>query len=149
MNYKNHDRLGYTIAASTTIVSTIMGIPAWVTGPVVVGCLIGTVWLSPDLDLHHSKPSQRWGIFQPLWKKYAKKSKHRGLSHMPIIGNMTRVFYFLTRFLGLPLAGLIALCINYPQIIIHLVLLVCGIEVYCISHIMSDHISSLWKRLSR
>lgn len=147
MNYKNHDRLGFGVAAATIILSRAFLVPAWVFGPIFLGTLVGTIWLSPDLDLNHSKPSQRWGILQPVWKKYAKKNKHRGISHFPIIGNISRIAYILTRFIGLPLVALVALIVNYPPILVHLILFISGVELYCLSHIISDHLSSIWKRI--
>jgi uncharacterized metal-binding protein len=61
--------------------------------PFTLGYLIGTFFLSPDLDLKHSKPSKRWGYFRVIWLPYQKKSKHRGLSHIPILGTLLRLFY--------------------------------------------------------
>ncbi|WP_448587693.1 metal-binding protein [Thermocrinis sp.] len=59
------------------------------------GYLIGTFLLSPDLDLRHSKPSKRWGPLKILWYPYQKRSKHRGISHTPILGSFVRLFYVL------------------------------------------------------
>lgn len=149
MNYKNHDKLGFFTSALIIIISRALLVPAWVFGPMFLGCLIGTIWLSPDLDLYHSKPSQRWGFLKPLWKRYAKRNKHRGLSHVPIIGTLSRIAYVLTRFIGLPLVAVVALVVNYPPVFVHLLLFICGIEIYCITHILSDHASSLWKRVTK
>ncbi len=57
------------------------------------GYLIGTFLLSPDLDTKGSKPSKRWGMFGFVWRPYQAKSKHRGLSHMPILGSFIRLTY--------------------------------------------------------
>ena len=61
--------------------------------PFTLGYIIGTFFLSPDLDLRHSKPSKRWGYLRALWIPYQKKSKHRGISHIPILGTIIRLFY--------------------------------------------------------
>lgn len=147
MNYKNHDRIGILTSVATVVVSWLLVVPAWVFGPIFLGCLVGTIWLSPDLDLHHSRPTKRWGWFKPIWKRYAKRSKHRGISHTPVVGTLTRVLYLLTRFLGLPLFTVVAVVCYFPPIAIHLVLFVCGVELYCLTHIAADTLSSSWKRL--
>jgi uncharacterized metal-binding protein len=58
-----------------------------------VGYVLGTFLLSPDLDLKHSKPSKRWKALKILWRPYQKKSKHRGISHIPLLGTLTRLLY--------------------------------------------------------
>jgi uncharacterized metal-binding protein len=57
------------------------------------GYLAGGIWLSPDIDLKQSRPSKRLGILSPLWKPYRKASGHRGFSHAPIIGTLSRLIY--------------------------------------------------------
>lgn len=61
-----------------------------------LGCLVGTLWFSPDLDLPQSLPSKRWGFLNPIWFPYRKiVGRHRGfLSHSPIISTLGRVIYF-------------------------------------------------------
>jgi uncharacterized metal-binding protein len=61
--------------------------------PFGLGYVLGTFLLSPDLDLKHSKPSKRWKALKILWRPYQKKSKHRGISHIPILGTFTRLLY--------------------------------------------------------
>jgi len=61
--------------------------------PFSIGYVLGTFLLSPDLDLKHSKPSKRWKALKILWRPYQKKSKHRGISHIPILGTFTRLLY--------------------------------------------------------
>jgi uncharacterized metal-binding protein len=61
--------------------------------PFSVGYVLGTFLLSPGLDLKHSKLSKRWKALKILWLPYQKKSKHRGISHMPILGTFTRLLY--------------------------------------------------------
>ncbi len=62
--------------------------------PFTAGYLIGTFLLSPDLDMKGSKPSKRWKVFRFIWYPYQAKSKHRGISHVPIVGTFVRLFYF-------------------------------------------------------
>jgi uncharacterized metal-binding protein len=61
--------------------------------PFAVGYLVGTFWLTPDLDLATSRPSRRWGILRVIWLPYAWLFPHRGLSHRPLLGALTRVLY--------------------------------------------------------
>ena len=57
------------------------------------GYLVGTFLLSPDLDLRNSKPARRWKLFKLFWYPYTKIFKHRGVSHIPILGSIIRLFY--------------------------------------------------------
>jgi uncharacterized metal-binding protein len=58
-----------------------------------LGFLVGTYLLSPDLDLAGSDPARSWGIIQSIWRPYAWLFRHRGVSHTPIIGTLTRLLY--------------------------------------------------------
>lgn len=49
-----------------------------------VGCLTG-LWLTPDLDQQSHAPF--------FWQGYARLFKHRGISHWPVVGTITRVVY--------------------------------------------------------
>ena len=61
----------------------------------VLAYLFGTFLLSPDMDLAQSDPMSNWGLFRFLWRPYAHLFKHRGISHMPVVGTLTRVLYLL------------------------------------------------------
>jgi len=61
----------------------------------VVAYLFGTFLLSPDMDLNTSDPMKNWGVLRLLWRPYANLFKHRGVSHIPILGTLTRVMYIL------------------------------------------------------
>ncbi|MFN3870061.1 MAG: DUF2227 family putative metal-binding protein [Aquificaceae bacterium] len=67
--------------------------------PFTFGYLFGTFFLSPDLDLPKSKPSKRWKKLRFVWRPYQKLSKHRGVSHLPILGTALRLSYLLLLFL--------------------------------------------------
>lgn len=65
------------------------------------GCLSGVI-ISPDLDMANRTISEtvviRWlgvlgYLWMVLWKPYACLHKHRGISHVPLIGTLTRVGY--------------------------------------------------------
>ena len=63
-------------------------------GLVFVGSyLFSSLMLSPDMDLARSDPQNRWGVLRVLWRPYAALFHHRGLSHNPIFGPLTRVAY--------------------------------------------------------
>jgi uncharacterized metal-binding protein len=55
--------------------------------------LYGATLLSPDLDLADSDPVRSWGIIQIIWRPYSRVFRHRGLSHAPVIGTLTRIVY--------------------------------------------------------
>ncbi len=57
------------------------------------GYLVGTFFLSPDNDLYHSIPNKRWKFLKFIWKPYVKLFSHRGLSHMPILGIISKLLY--------------------------------------------------------
>jgi len=63
-----------------------------------VFCFVGayvfsSLFLSPDLDLGKSDPQSRWGVFGIFWKPYAKVFHHRGVSHNPLLGPVSRILY--------------------------------------------------------
>ena len=55
--------------------------------------LTGTYLLSPDLDLARSDPARSWGIIQSIWRPYSWLFRHRGISHTPVFGTLTRLIY--------------------------------------------------------
>lgn len=55
--------------------------------------IYGTVLLSPDLDLVDSDPTKSWGLLRFTWRPYARLFKHRGVSHTPVVGTLTRIVY--------------------------------------------------------
>ncbi|WP_457624392.1 metal-binding protein [Persephonella sp.] len=77
----------------------------------VAGYLAGTFFLSPDNDIYHSKPNRRWKYLRIIWLPYTKLFSHRGISHIPVVGSITKIIYLLTVFtaLGVLLAGVIYL----------------------------------------
>ncbi len=61
--------------------------------PLGLGYLGGSLFLSPDLDLYASRATRRWGILRLLWWPYARLFRHRGISHHPLWGPLTRLLY--------------------------------------------------------
>ena len=60
------------------------------------GCLVGGLWLSPDLDTH-SNALRRWGPLGWIWWPYRRCIPHRSLwSHGPFIGTALRLAVLVT-----------------------------------------------------
>ncbi len=75
------------------------------------GYLLSTFLLSPDIDLYFSRPSARWGVLRFLWLPFWVFSKHRGITHVPFLGTLIKLFYlsFLFVFLYFVLLGFLTL----------------------------------------
>ena len=58
-----------------------------------VSYLFGTFLLSPDLDLKDNVSAKNWGLLRLFWRPYAALFRHRGLSHTPVVGSLTRILY--------------------------------------------------------
>ncbi len=81
-----------------------------ITGYALAGMLFGTYFADPDLDQDHITRTEarirRWPVvgiplyiaFVAFWYPYAKQTRHRGLSHAPIIGTLLRLGYILLVF---------------------------------------------------
>ncbi|NPB03856.1 MAG: hydrolase [Thermotogae bacterium] len=83
-----------------TAVGLALGVVVWVETEDVVftilfllGFFFATYYLSPDLDLEGTRPVRRWGKLSFIWRPYAAVMPHRGLSHIPILGVLTRLGY--------------------------------------------------------
>ncbi len=78
--------------------------------PFLVGYIAGTLFLSPDLDLSNSKPSKRWRFLRCIWLPYQNLFRHRGVSHIPLLGSLIRILYLtmVTLFLYFTLLGVIS-----------------------------------------
>ncbi|MBP9840808.1 MAG: DUF2227 family putative metal-binding protein [Simkaniaceae bacterium] len=65
------------------------------------GCFIyTTLFMSPDVDLaSKNKLLSLKGILTLPFHLYARLFSHRGLSHMPVIGTLTRLLYLFFLFL--------------------------------------------------
>lgn len=58
-----------------------------------VAYLFGTFLLSPDLDLKDNVSARNWGLLRLFWRPYAALFRHRGVSHAPLLGTLTRIIY--------------------------------------------------------
>lgn len=79
-----------------------LGAPWWWAPLMVLGNLAGLV-LDPDLD-HEMVTASEWrvrrvfgvligGLWVAVWMPYAMLMPHRGVSHWPVIGTLTRLVY--------------------------------------------------------
>lgn len=108
---------GRTHMAATLVLAPITAMATWnLTGGDAVttaiagtGCLSG-ILISPDLDMAGRTISEtlllRWNVllgrlWVALWFPYALLSKHRGLSHVPVFGTLSRVMYLSVFYLGI------------------------------------------------
>ena len=58
-----------------------------------------TLFMSPDVDLaHQNKLFSLKGLLTFPFRLYSHLFSHRGLSHMPFIGTLTRILYLLALF---------------------------------------------------
>ena len=70
--------------------------------PVLIGATIGA-FITPDADVDHkTKPEDVLRqipvlgiVFQTAWYPYALLHRHRGVSHVPVIGTLGRMAYSL------------------------------------------------------
>jgi|Deesub1362B_J571_1020462.scaffolds.fasta_scaffold05699_2 uncharacterized metal-binding protein len=105
----------------------LLTLPGWVAGGVALGVPEGalvtfslayaaaSLLLSPDLDLARSGPARRWGALRWLWLPYAWLFRHRGLSHSPLWGPLTRLLYLAALALLLFLPFHLALKVPFPH----------------------------------
>jgi len=87
----------HTVAAivalllSAVVVAGVQLFGLWWTPVSAVAYLIGTKWLSPDLDLV-SQPYMAWGPLRIIWWPYMMLVPHRSWwSHGPVIGTLARI----------------------------------------------------------
>ncbi len=117
-----------------------------------VGSIVGTFWFSPDLDLKNSKPVRRWGKLSFIWWPYAMIVPHRGISHIPLIGILSRFGYFfgIVFLLWLILKSIIPIPVKISLIFDnpYFIPFILGILFADTLHILSDFIYSSIKSRS-
>ena len=89
---KKHDQAGWYTTVLFTACWGYLGLGY--TTCFCVGNLIGFLWLSPDVDTR-SNPVNRWGKLGFIWKPLQWGTKHRGITHVPIIGAIAIIGYLL------------------------------------------------------
>lgn len=56
--------------------------------------LYGTLFLHPDMDIAYKTKLLSWkGLLTLPFRPYSLLFRHRGISHMPVIGTLTRVLW--------------------------------------------------------
>lgn len=61
--------------------------------------IYGTLLLHPDLDLAYKIRLFSWkGLLTLPFRLYSRLFRHRGLSHMPVVGTLTRVAWLMALF---------------------------------------------------
>lgn len=142
---KDHDNFNAGITVLCIAASTVMPTMLYVGA----GVAIGTIWLSPDLDLKQSLPSARLSLLSPLFRPYrALCGHHRSMiSHAPILSTAIRVLYCL-----IPLIVYCAYSSNLELILkllldnrFHAVYL--GLELSAICHLLLDLQYSFRKKI--
>ncbi|WP_243095591.1 DUF2227 family putative metal-binding protein [Thermus thalpophilus] len=94
MDGRSHERLttlflGFTAPAVALSASA----PLEAAVGYLAGGFVGTLFLSPDIDLPESRPSRRWGPLSALWAPYRLLHPHRGASHSWVYGPLSRLAY--------------------------------------------------------
>jgi uncharacterized metal-binding protein len=116
--------------------------------PTAIGLAVGTLWLSPDLDLK-SEPYYRLGPFRVLWMPYVKIMPHRSIwSHGLIIGDIIRLLYSAAFLIPLLFLALYLEIIDPSTVDLWFEAMpafVIGIMVASTIHIVLDHSSSLFR----
>lgn len=93
--YKTHDMLGMFAALTVPgLVWLVTGFYGW-SVELFCSILIGTFYLSPDLDLE-SRISRRWGPFAVIWWPYRKIVPHRHwMSHSGVSAIIRAAYLWL------------------------------------------------------
>ncbi len=96
---KTHDRVNIVSTAILGYFAYSRGMGLDEVVAFCLGSLVATFWFSPDLDLSYSKPVKRWGRLSFIWRPYSLIVPHRGISHVPVLGILTRFGYIFVIFL--------------------------------------------------
>ena len=88
---RNHDRAGIVVG---TIASALYFTTPLPIVPFVIGNVAGCSFLSPDIDTR-SRPYYNWGWAKIIWHPLQKMTKHRGVTHVPILGAFVVQAYLL------------------------------------------------------
>lgn len=146
-DHYQHDQFNFGIGL-LIIVLLMVGISIltknytiWIIG--ILSYLFASAFLSPDLDIK-SKPVTRWRMLSFIWYAYRKIFKHRGVSHKPLLGTITRIIYLFAVFS--PIYIIYLLIPNLPSLgtfvtenWIYLVVVYMAIMIADIYHIVLDY----------
>ena len=109
---------------------------------------VASLFLSPDLDLARSDPARRWRGARFLWRPYAALFRHRGISHSPLFGPLTRILYLAAIGAGLWFVLREVVGLPSPQPVTwHLALpVLAGLYLPHLLHVVLDRAVSLGRR---
>lgn len=112
--------------------------------------VMASLFLSPDLDLARSDASRRWRRARFLWRPYAALFRHRGISHSPIFGPLTRVLYLAVVGAGLWMALHLAVDVPLPRSLpwSSALPVLAGLYFPHLLHVALDRAVSLGRRLT-
>ncbi len=135
-SFKTHRRFNYLIFIIGCLILNHFNLfNVYIMTTIGIGFIIGTELITPDLDTA-STPSHRVGW---IWLPYRLAFKHRGVSHNPFLGFISRILY-IALIIGL-------LCILFsvqpavtPELLIIVAILVAGIAVANGLHILLDRV---------
>ncbi|NPA80552.1 MAG: hydrolase [Thermotogae bacterium] len=95
---KVHDAVNTILTFAAVPVGYRLGFSAEDLTLFALGSLFATFYLSPDLDLEGTRPVRRWGRLAFIWRPYSALMPHRGVSHYPFLGILTRLGYLFVVF---------------------------------------------------
>ena len=104
---RTHESFNLALVGAAGGAGYALGLPDPALWGFVAGGLVGTFWVTPDLDLAGQarvRPLRYWGPLAVLWWPYGWVRRHRGVSHSWVVGPLERLLY-----LGLLAAGGLAL----------------------------------------
>ena len=91
-----HDEYG---KASTALIALLAIANGWPILPIVGGSVAGWALLSPDVDTR-SNVTRRWVVLRGIWSPLQSATKHRGITHVPVVGSLVIVGYVAIALLG-------------------------------------------------
>lgn len=151
-----HDRMILASAPALVVALATVSRPdliPWVMG----GYFFGGYLLSPDLDVNGANNClKRWQIagLGWYWWPYRVLFKHRGISHWPVAGSLTRVawlvippLYIRVLLAPMPMDYLLALWNAWPLWWQPAAAILAGVEASAIIHLFGD--SAFYRRFSR
>lgn len=140
--HKIHDLIGTLSIIPISGIAFYLGHNVQTIAVLDIGILLGTYFLSPDLDLH-SRIYRRWGFFRWIWKPYQMLIPHRSwLSHSGPISATLRLGYLYLWLLPILLYFSISAPINNLQFRAFCVIIWIAIMIADTLHVIAD---KLWK----
>lgn len=89
---KTHDKLQLLSSCLFCGAAITLSFPVYFIAGFLLGSFLVWIGLSPDMD---TTPRKRLGPLAILTFPYSLIFKHRGFSHWPFLGTLTRILYFI------------------------------------------------------